>query len=371
MPTNSDRDQAIEHLLRHSGAADPAPGGRGPCLDAETLAAWADGGLPPHVLATAEAHASECARCQAMVAVLLKQPPAVQAAEDRRASRWSLGWLVPLAAGVAAVGLWFAVPQPAKLADAPRPGTPPQRAAQAAPVPAPPSSALVDRMQPVQPQAAAGAGPATPADARLKAATEANEPPRAESANAQRRDEFVAGARPAEERQRSAAPASQDAVGRLDAEPPTAPLPAPAAAAPRAAPAAATPAATAAPARAMASLRETVAVQVASPDPSIRWRIGAGGSVEYSANGGATWERQASGVAVDLTAGSSPSPTVCWLVGAGGTVLRTTDGRRWQRVAFPETVDLVSVQAPDASTASVTAAGGRVFRTSDSGKTWQ
>jgi len=62
-------------------------------------------------------------------------------------------------------------------------------------------------------------------------------------------------------------------------------------------------------------------VDVVSPDPSVRWRIGAGGSIQRSDDGGARWAAQASGVAQDLIAGSSPQRGVCWVVGRAGTVL--------------------------------------------------
>jgi photosystem II stability/assembly factor-like uncharacterized protein len=94
------------------------------------------------------------------------------------------------------------------------------------------------------------------------------------------------------------------------------------------------------------------------------------GSVEYSTNGGATWEPLPTGVSAQLTAGSSPSASVCWLVGRGGVVLLTTNGRSWQRLAPPDTADLAAVQATDARRATVTTADGRVFRTEDAGQTW-
>jgi photosystem II stability/assembly factor-like uncharacterized protein len=111
-------------------------------------------------------------------------------------------------------------------------------------------------------------------------------------------------------------------------------------------------------------------VVVVSPTPAIRWRLGAAGLVEYSSDAGATWERLASGVTLDLLAGASPSPSVCWVVGRAGTVLRSTDGRRFATLAFPLALDLVAVTATDARTAVVTMADGRTLRTTDGGTTW-
>ena len=50
--------------------APPARRRRDACLDAETLGAWTDGGLDPAAMAAAEAHVSNCARCQALVGTM-------------------------------------------------------------------------------------------------------------------------------------------------------------------------------------------------------------------------------------------------------------------------------------------------------------
>ena len=148
------------------------------------------------------------------------------------------------------------------------------------------------------------------------------------------------------------------------------------AAAPAATPPPAAPAAkaldAASPARLRAFSNQSIefTASIASPDPSIRWRIGRAGSIQYSSNGGVSWEPTATGVSVDLSAGSSPAPLVCWVVGRAGTVMLTVDGRRWQRVAFPENVDVIAVEASDARTALVRTAAGRAFRTADGGATW-
>jgi photosystem II stability/assembly factor-like uncharacterized protein len=110
---------------------------------------------------------------------------------------------------------------------------------------------------------------------------------------------------------------------------------------------------------------------ILSPDRASRWRPSAAGAVQYSSDGGATWQPLATGVSADLTAGASPSASVCWIVGRAGTVLLSTDGRRWRRVMFPETVDVTAVTATDARSATVTTADGRRFSTSDGGVTWR
>jgi hypothetical protein len=111
--------------------------------------------------------------------------------------------------------------------------------------------------------------------------------------------------------------------------------------------------------------------EVTSPDPAVRWRFGAAGLVQRSADGGKTWAPQISGVTLDLSAASAPSATVCWIVGRSGVVLLTVDGSTWRRLPFPLTGDLRAVSATDGKTASVTTADGRVLTTTDGGASWR
>ena len=59
---------------------------------------------------TAEAHASSCARCQAMLAVMVRTTPAAAASTGSPLRKW-LMMLGPAMAAAAAVALWFAVGQ--------------------------------------------------------------------------------------------------------------------------------------------------------------------------------------------------------------------------------------------------------------------
>src|SRR4051812_46019862 len=100
---NTDRDRAIETLLRsrhadESGAA---------CVDAESLAAWIDGGLSADARARVEHHAAGCARCQALLASMARTAPAL---DDRPWWRSSIAkWAVPIAAMATALVVWVAV----------------------------------------------------------------------------------------------------------------------------------------------------------------------------------------------------------------------------------------------------------------------
>jgi hypothetical protein len=107
-----ERDQTIERLLRQKLAnAGPAKG-PGACLDAEVIAAWADNGLSGAERSSAEAHVAACARCQALLAAMIRSTPAA-ATHDSRGAWWSpRGWIVwaaPAVAAVVAGALWFAI----------------------------------------------------------------------------------------------------------------------------------------------------------------------------------------------------------------------------------------------------------------------
>ncbi len=112
-------------------------------------------------------------------------------------------------------------------------------------------------------------------------------------------------------------------------------------------------------------------VAIPSPNPSVLWRAGPGGSIERSRDAGRTWETQVSNVTADLLAGSAPSETVCWVVGRAGTILRTTDGEQWEKVFPPAPADWIGIQARDALHASVVTTGRERYATNDGGKTWR
>src|SRR5262249_9026525 len=111
-------------------------------------------------------------------------------------------------------------------------------------------------------------------------------------------------------------------------------------------------------------------VEIATPEPSIRWRIAGGRVVQRSTDAGTNWDTESTGVTSELTAGAAPSSSICWLVGRAAVVLLSTDGHAWRRVQFPVAVDLIAVRAVDERTASVTTIDGRIFTTRDGGETW-
>ena len=334
-------------------------------LDAETVAAWLDGGLDAVSLAAAEAHASNCERCRALIATVVKTiPEGIPHPNVGATSSWWKWWMAPLAATAAAVTLWMVVPE--------------------------------EQLQPQKATVASDAEIAAPtasapaAQSRDEAASAREEPPQLTQANkAAAKNESTfdelkrrAEASPKQEQQQGKVASAANAVEALgvrerrDAktEEPLARLeaePARAAAPPAAAPAA--------PPAEIGALRDTAAVsqlrkqtgplELLSPDPQRRWRIVANG-VERSEDGGRTWVVVRLSQGETITAGASPSPMACWLVGRGGLVLVATDGTNFTRLPFPEPVDLTAVSSPELRIAVVTTADGRVFRTENAGRTW-
>lgn len=106
-PVSNERDQ--DRWLRRSLRQAATPPSEA-CPDAETLAAWADGGLNAQAVAAVELHASSCARCMAVAAAMERSAPAVSAARAWTPAR-AVRWLIPLTAAATAVAIWIAVPQ--------------------------------------------------------------------------------------------------------------------------------------------------------------------------------------------------------------------------------------------------------------------
>src|SRR5437660_12625851 len=106
-------DSALDGPLRNALNARLAPlPSEAPglsCLDAETLAAWADGELDSRMRAAAEAHAADCSRCQALLAAMVRTAEPAAAAKP-----WwrlpAIKWLAPLTAAAAALFVWAIVP---------------------------------------------------------------------------------------------------------------------------------------------------------------------------------------------------------------------------------------------------------------------
>jgi len=342
-----DRDRRVERLLRQ-WLKTPRRTAPAACLDAETIAAWVDGGLSGDALAMARSHAGDCARCQALLGALARTESSV--AQPAPAPRRWLWWALPLTAGATAVALWVAVP-----ADRGAPATPPPAAQEQAADVGTPAPASLDTPPPAA---------ARPREKEERVTDAQKAPPDRDLArtDGSRKDARLETDRlaAAQEAAGRITPVSRDRAAAQSREAPAAPPETALEAGNRANARSAAP---------LAATTSTAAIVVVSPDPSVRWRL-LGPLVEHSTNGGSTWAAVLSGAPAELTAGSAPSTTICWVVGRGGGVLRSTDGRSFSRVPFPEMIDLSAVRATDARTASVTAADGRVFSTTDGGATW-
>lgn len=346
---DSNRDRALERLLRQP-AIHGRPGPGDDCLDAETLASWMDGGLDSSAAASAEAHMSTCARCQALVATMARVESA-DLIEDSssiaaEAPWWraNIRWLVPITAGVTAGLLWTVIPDQQR--------TTPVAEQQFGPA--------IAEVAPPPPPAPEPSSPSPKASAP-QAAT-----PLPQAAPARERQDRPPGVRPNEQAKADPPPAA-DAAPAPTAKAARPPVPPPAF---PAAPEAAAAAPEAAGRRAEAPLFSTRSpLEVPSPDAAVRWRVGAS-AIERTADNGLTWTASALTPPADILAGSAPSTDVCWLAGRDGTVLLTTDGSTWRHVTAPTPDDLVFIEATDHAHAVVRSAGGRTFRTFDGGATW-
>ncbi len=286
------------------------------CLDAETLAAWFDGGLSGAALEDIRSHVAGCGRCQALVGAMgrtrVAAPP-----QPERSPRWWLAWAVPAAAAATAVAIWVLVPQPTNVAV----------------TPSATSSLQKQEAQPqTPPPAATAAAPAEPAAPPARAAAPTLQD-RARSADA---------APPA------AAPASENDVAKQPAGNVNETLSVRSAAPPTAA----------AERREEAERKGAIVGQLQARDAFAMSPCGP------------RWPAPPSDLGGQVTGGSAPSDTVCWMIGRAGTVLRSTDHQTWQRVNFPVPVDLSSVNATDPRTATVVTVDGRTFSTTDGGVTW-
>ena len=296
MDRTSQRDESIDKLLRSAFQTDrTAYETSGPCVGPELIAAWTAGTLSAREAGAVEAHLGSCTSCQQVLALLARtEPPPV--ASGFSWTKWHLRWAVPVAAAATAVAIWVAVP------DDPR------------------KARIEDAF-----------GDATVTSVPERAATD----------QAQMKSEA---APPAEREKREAAPPPATAPeARADTQ--------------------------AGNAAAAASARESDVIGPASPAapeaaaPPQQTRTLADGPAELQRQ-----RREAFAGPVEV---ASPDPLVRWRIMPPRTLERTTNGgQTWEAVALPQATDLTAVRAPSAMTAVVTAADGRQFRTDDQGKTW-
>lgn len=367
---NREHDDSFDRLLRRGLVRDPDAQATSSCLDADTAAAWMDGALTRGEVARAEAHASACDRCQALLAAMARTAPAAPSRPWWRAQ--TLRWMAPIAAAATALVIWVAV-------DRDRATLRPTSVDTVTATPAPSSDQPVARPSEAKANEATASGgassasqvaPSLPASPRMPAPA-----PSARDEAASRRRGVSAGVAP---------------------PPPAAPAPPPAsksAEAPLSRDAVASPGVSErvgiAEMRPLAK-RETLpasapdAVEIPSPEPAFRWRLAGSAAIERSTDGGTTWTRQSltpprpaafagrqsMPASIVLTAGSAPARDVCWIVGRAGAVFVSTNGATWERKPFPGPLNLTAIRATDARSSVVTTEDGRQFSTIDGGLTW-
>jgi hypothetical protein len=354
----------------------------GDCPDTSTLAAYVERTLTATERSVCDTHVSTCARCQIIVAAIVRS-------DERRAPRSAWAWLqlgmwrwaVPAAAAATALAIWVMVAQPARgpVAGIVEQGRPPVALEPPAPDTAPRPGTHLDASREAEGRLSADAAKAEPGRPLVDEPAEhaSPSPPGLDLSTS-----TVPSATPEAEM------APTRAKARADALPPAAPAPPLAAASP---PLPATP--QPAPTReqvgaatgprqdvrqeslqtadraAYTSLAMAVPVQIATPDPRIRWRV-SGSLAQRSTDGGVSWTDQPLEPAAAILAGAAVSTRIAWLAGTGGAVFRTVDGASWTRVSPPSSDDLVAIEAASQERATVTSRSGQRFATADGGRTW-
>jgi len=395
--TDFDRDDRLHGLLRDTLRSQPASG---PCIDAATLAAWAEDALTPEETAATDTHLATCERCRELAATFSTMAEsegapaaAVVPFKPRPSGRWKV--IVGAMGAVAASALiWVAVRDESPRLDTTSAANRAEQSqasgvggnvAPAATVPARPAEGGA-----LQPRA----DPASPAERQLgQQRQQALGTPRPESKLARENN-----ARLAEPRQSNAKPSPapiEPPPARVDAPPPPAVMPPPPQPVRTAPPPPAAPppvAATAAPradllrsSEALFATAPIVAEFVVGADLQLAQaqqgqafggvadRSAAGGAGRGAGGGGRGGGAAAGAVAQKPTnavvlepvrwrlRGSSPSPTVSMT-----TLERSNDGgTTWQPVPIPVTPLLAGGSAPTNTVCWLAGRAGTVLLSTD------
>jgi hypothetical protein len=293
--SKADRDGAIDEMLKkvlrteaaHATVSDE-------CLDGESIAAWKDGALPS-AGAHIETHLSQCARCQAVLAALVRSTPP-PAAVPSLWQRWHLRWAVPIAAAASAVALWFAVPSDQRAVVSQQRATLEDSRPSVASSPAPPPAAAAEPRE----QMTGNQERRADVRGRQQALAKNSDQPSASADKA---------APPALERDTAAAESLREGT-----------------AAPQTAPAAPPPER-----RELSAQRQAQAiVEALAPDPANRWRIVNRARIERSTDSGASWQAVAFPETTDLAAIRALSALSAIVTTSDGRQLRTDDaGITW------------------------------------------
>ena len=268
-------------------------------VQAEALAAWAEGRLAAAEAATVEAHLASCALCQETLAVFARTEPVTRLDPSVVSGfgwfRWR--WAVPVAAAATAAAIWVAVPDNPNRDEFERTVAPAIEERSVAPGRAASADA---EAPPAEPQA-------KPLSSRRDAAID-----RLEDRAAKQESRAAANA-VEEDRKAEASPAAPPAAARAPEAPPASDQ-----------------------GRFRAETlsgvqRQAAAVaEVVSPDPLVRWRIVPPGRLERSTDGGKTWVPVTLPQPIDVIAVRAPTATSAIATAADGREFRTEDqGKTW------------------------------------------
>ena len=323
MSDEPDRNDWLGNTLRGSEAASVEA-----CLDAETLAAWADGGLSSQTAAAVESHASSCSRCMAVLAAMERTAPATRPRHAWTPARL-FRWLVPLTAAATAIAIWVVVPERPITSSISLPAENSQaRSARVDPTSAPPS---------VPPQVP-GIGSRSQTENLNPAPGARNQQPQAK-ADSQTKEDLQFRDEARRERATAEPVRAPDTVAEALPAPPSAPQQAPAS------PAAATDSLAGASAQRFSLSREIVPSESISPTNQLsKWRVVNSRTIERSTDGGKTW----------LKTVPPPAPTTAnsltilnvRAVDDVRAVARTSDGTEFYTVDGGLTWTLVQENSP-------------------------
>jgi len=267
-------------------------------VQAEALAAWAEGRLAAAEAVTVEAHLASCALCQETLAVFARTEPETRLDPSVVSGfgwfRWR--WAVPVAAAATAAAIWVAVPDNPNQDEFERTVAPAIEERSVAPGRAASADA---EAPPAEPQAKPLSSRRDAAIDRLEDRAEKQESRAANAVEQDLKAEASPAAPPAAARAPEA-PAAPD-QGRFRAE------------------------------TLSGVQRQAAAVaEVVSPDPLVRWRIVPPGRLERSTNGGKTWVPVTLPQPVDVIAVRAPTATSAIATAADGREFRTEDqGKTW------------------------------------------
>jgi anti-sigma factor RsiW len=376
----------------------------GVCPDAAALAAYVDRSLSPTERARLEAHVASCPACTehlALLAAVDSPEPADGLAGlslARLFGHWR--WLVPAVSALLVVAIWLRPPASRQTAS-------PASADMTAPASTRAANAASDSASPDATANKTAEKPAAPAPVAAPAAEERERTDGFAGSRARLNARQLEGAKKKPEEMAQAQAKTLDALADKERDEKganerqkmadvTATAPAPAnvpeptrvaetkadadvSAGARAPMASTPPAAEAvpiAPAQqgavggAVALRKAAVVSPLLITGPGVRIRA-LGGRLERSADDGATWTVERTGVASRMLSGTCPTSDACWVGGDDGVVFVRVSDRTWIERRVPDVhIPILAIAATSANAATLTLADGRRLTTSDNGRTW-